>query len=513
MQPLAQLSWVLPETHSTDEVLAVLNDRYTLAELPAKTSRMTFYDSFDWRLYSKKKLCFLRGDVLHLSDFTDKQMLPPFQIKGEPARFWWQFSEPAMQQELAGILDMRALLPHTAFSQTICELRILNRDEKSVATVMLTELDPGNGETLSLIQLREIRGYQKWFMKLSRQLSAFGTPQSDTMLHRLHIAMEAMNRKPRDYSSGFSVQLSPGMTGMEAVKVIYLNLMASMKRNEQGIIDDLDSEFLHDFRVAIRRTRSALTLIKGVLEPEISDRFKDEFRHLGGITGPVRDLDVYLLMEENYKARLPEHLQKGLHYFFEDLAKKRSTEQKILSKALSGSRYCSIIADWQQYLEFNDDLPGGGDQSDIGTMARKIIRKRFQRVLADGRAIHGQTADEELHRLRIQGKKLRYCLEFFSSLYPEKEMKKLIKHLKILQNNLGLFNDLSVQQDMLNHYLDGLRPGTVRSKKLSAAIGGLLTNLYHEQQQVRTRFEETFARFASEETLQIYRILFKQAKR
>ena len=507
MQPLAQLCWILPETHSTGDVLAVLNDRYSLAELPAKTTSLSFFDSFDWRLYRKKRLCFLENKTLHLSDFTDKQLIPPLQIRKKPDRFWWQFSDAGIRQQLAEILEMRGLLPQASFVQTVTELRILNRDEKSVATILLTDLDPGAGEHICSIQLREIRGYHKWFMKLSRELATFGRPQSDTMLHRLHLAMAAMDRKPQDYSSGFSVSLDPEMSSLTAVKTIYSNLLASMQRNEQGIIDDLDSEFLHDFRVAIRRTRSALTLIKGVLEPEISDRFKAEFRYLGSITGPVRDLDVYLLMEDDYKARLPEHLQEGLHYFFEDLAKRRSREEKKLIRELNGSRYQTIMDDWQQYLEQQD---GQEDRMpSIGSMAKKIIKKRFQRVLTDGRAIHGDTADEELHRLRIQGKKLRYCLEFFSSLYSEQKMKKLIKQLKLLQNNLGLFNDLSVQQEMLNHYLQGLRPGTVKSKKLSAAIGGLLTNLYHEQQRVRTGFEKSFTSFASEENLELYRSLFK----
>ncbi|RWX49302.1 CHAD domain-containing protein, partial [Candidatus Electrothrix communis] len=104
------------------------------------------------------------------------------------------------------------------------------------------------------------------------------------------------------------------MDALTATKTIYRDLLAIMRKNEQGILDDLDSEFLHDFRVAIRRTRSGLDMIKNVLEPKISTRFKEEFRFLGKITGPMRDLDVYLLMEDDYKVRLPDHLQKGLSY-------------------------------------------------------------------------------------------------------------------------------------------------------------------------------------------------------
>ncbi|MCI5156888.1 MAG: CHAD domain-containing protein [Candidatus Electrothrix sp. AUS1_2] len=213
-------------------------------------------------------------------------------------------------------------------------------------------------------------------------------------------------------------------------------------------------------------------------------------------------------MEEDYKAKLPEHLQEGLRYFFADLAEQRQKEQKALAQALQAPQYKTIIKDWKKYLRQNKKSDVKEKAVPIGTMADSIIRKRFQRVLRDGQAIDANSPDENLHRLRIQGKKLRYSLEFFTSLYPAPEMKALIRQLKNLQNNLGLFNDLSVQQDMLNNYLGTLKPGSDKAKKMGAAIGGLLTNLYHEQQQVRSEFEETFRCFSSEENISLYKELF-----
>jgi len=509
MLPLAQLSLDLPDTVSAREVVNSLDGNYNLNEFTSQTTDVTFFDSFDWRLFEKNRLCYLQDTTLYLTDFADRQQVPPLLLTGVPHRFWRQFPKSDMKQALARILDMRVLLPHTAFSQTTQELHIVNKDEKIVAIIFLMELDLDTGKNIHSIRLHEVRGYNKWFLKLSRDLSGFGETRPDTRVQTLKAAMAAVSRVPMDYSSGFSVPLTPDMESLTAVKTIYQDLLTTMQDNEQGIIDDLDSEFLHDFRVAIRRTRSGLTLIKDVLAPEVSSRFKDDFRYLGQITGSVRDLDVYLLMEDNYKARLPEYLQEGLHYFFEDLAKKREQELKKLIRALREPRYRSITSDWQEFLNGKDnEFLGKNSQVSIGTLARKIITKRFQRILRDGKAINPESPDEELHRLRIQGKKLRYSLEFFNSLFPEQEMKKLIKQLKLLQNNLGDFNDLSVQQEMLQHYLAAIKPGTVKSKKLSAAIGGLVTNLYHQHIRVRTHFEETFARFSAKKNLALYRKLF-----
>ena len=510
MQPLAQLCRDLADGDSAREAMGFLAEKYTILELAPTTGRITFFDSFDWRLYEKKQLCFLQDNLLCLTDFGDQQLAPVLPCEALPSRFWWKFPQSDIKNGLAEILDVRALLPQAVLCQQTTELRILNKDKKTVALVLFAELNPGEDTIPNhSAQLLEVRGYNKWFMKLSRDLARFGQLRPDTNVHVF--ALAANGRSPMDYSSRLNIPLAPNLESHTAAKIIFRNLLDTLLVNRQGIVDDIDIEFLHDFRVAIRRTRSGLTLIREVLPEEVSNRFKEDFRYLGQITGPVRDLDVYLHMEENYKARLPEHLQEGLHYFFADLAKKRKKAQAKLVQDFAAPRYPSIVAEWRDYLnreDMEDTLAGKNSQLPIERLAKKIITKRFKRVLRDGEAIHTGTADGELHRLRIQGKKLRYSLEFFNGLFPDKEMKKLIRQLKQLQNNLGDFNDLSVQQDMLKEYLEAIRPGTIKSKKLSAAIGGLLTNLFHEHNLVRTRFEETFSRFSTPENLELYRRLF-----
>ena len=84
-----------------------------------------------------------------------------------------------------------------------------------------------------------------------------------------------------------------------------------MKDNEKGIIDDIDSEFLHDFRVAVRRTRSLLGQIRYVLPKRRVTRFKRDFAWLGEVTGPARDMDVYLLSFNDIFQPPPQASAKG----------------------------------------------------------------------------------------------------------------------------------------------------------------------------------------------------------
>lgn len=314
---------------------------------------------------------------------------------------------------------------------------------------------------------------------------------------------------PLDSSSRFRIDLRPEMSARQAMTVIYRRLLATMRQNEPGILDDLDTEHLHDFRVAVRRTRSGLGQMKDALPPAITQRFRREFAWLGEITGPSRDLDVYLLDENRYKSRLPERLQNGLPPFFADLKARRTTERKKLVRRIRSGRYRNIISTWDNFLQ--TDAAGGEtgySARPILDPARGIIYRRFSKVIKEGKSVGPFSPPEKLHRLRIRCKKLRYLLEFFSSLFAREDIGRAIRQLKRLQDNLGDFNDLAVQQAMLCHHLDTLRPGSRKNREMAASLGGLLAVLHHEQQQVRQQFDERFREFAQPANAELYGKLF-----
>ncbi|MCI5211806.1 MAG: CHAD domain-containing protein, partial [Candidatus Electrothrix sp. ATG2] len=349
MKPLAQLSRKMPDASALQEMANKLEKKYTFQDAPPRTVSLSFYDSFDWRLYSDGLLCFQQGNRLFLTDMMGRELVPSILSFGQAPGFCWNLPDSALKQKLASVLEMRTLLLQTSFSRTTRQLRVLNKDEKTVAMLMFSELIAENGQLVCSVHLHEVRSYGKWFQRLKQDLEKFGSPQPCTREHDLKTTLALQGRTPQDYSSKFTVTLKADMDGRTAAKAIYRHLLNTMQENEQGIIDDLDSEFLHDFRVAIRRTRSGLDMIKKVLEPKVTARFKKEFRYLGKVTGPVRDLDVYLLMEDDYKARLPDHLQKGLRYFFDDLTAQRKKEQEKLVQALQSSQYKTIIKDWKKH--------------------------------------------------------------------------------------------------------------------------------------------------------------------
>ena len=101
-------------------------------------------------------------------------------------------------------------------------------------------------------------------------------------------------------------------------------------------------------------------------------------------------------------------------------------------------------------------------------------------------------------------------MEFFTSLFPSKKISRLIKQLKKLQDNLGEFNDLSVQQEYLMHMAAELPIDYRRSRKALVATGYLVENLGYEQKGVRANFAHTFTEFASQGNQYLFRRLFSE---
>ena len=76
-------------------------------------------------------------------------------------------------------------------------------------------------------------------------------------------------------------------------------------------------EFLHDYRTAVRRTWSALSQIPDVFPPRTTERYKEAFALLGEQTNQLRDLDVYLLSEPEYRAMFPEAMRDYISPVFD----------------------------------------------------------------------------------------------------------------------------------------------------------------------------------------------------
>jgi CHAD domain-containing protein len=171
-----------------------------------------------------------------------------------------------------------------------------------------------------------------------------------------------------------------------------------------------------------------------------------------------------------------------------------------MAKELSGKRYAELIDAWSAFLE----NPAGGDapaaERPIVDVATERIRRRYRRMLRRGAGIGAATPPEVLHRLRIDGKKLRYLLEFFGSLYDADTTVELVDALKRLQDELGMFNDLQVQQAALAEHARRLSEQGEPPVETLLTIGRLIEVMRRRERKTRRRFRRQFAAFSSPAT-------------
>ena len=514
MKTLEPQMYTLPDRFDIGRLKKQLRQRFHGIKDDSHIRVLEVFDTFDWRLYAKGRLLVREGGTFTLIDArSDRQLISAAVSRRNKLRFWWELPESPLKQYLRDVLDMRALINLIKLKKSSTTLNLLDKEEKTVVRLAFESATAAEGKAVDgLLQncrLIPVRGYQKQYKAASVILTSAGlSAQAGNILIA---ALEGSGLQPGGYSSKTDIPLQPDMPAGEACRQILAHLARIVRANEDGIRRDIDSEFLHDFRVAIRRSRSLLTLMKGVFQPQVNQSLKVDLQTAGKATNRLRDLDVYLLDQQSYEDRIPDRLRPGIAPLFASLRRRRGVEKRKTIRFLDSADYRRIIAHIESVAgQEPDPDPPEPDLANqpIQPLASRVIFRRYKKIIKAGSRIDASTPDADLHRLRIECKKLRYALEFFRTLYPADEMKALIKQLKSLQDNLGRFNDLSVQQDFLHAFLetiDGQKPNAVQ---LAAATGALISRLQSEHRQVKNDFMGVFGTFNSAVNRQQYGRLF-----
>jgi CHAD domain-containing protein len=311
------------------------------------------------------------------------------------------------------------------------------------------------------------------------------------------------------HSSKIAVKIYPDCAYREALTEILKSLIMAMQLNERGIIEDIDPEFLHNYRVAVRRIRSAIGQLDEVFPKELTMRMKKAFCKLGELTGKLRDCDVLLLKRNEYVNMLPSHLRPGLDFFFRKTANRRAGKLKKLARIFDSGAYNKNIKKLVFSLNNAADFPETKN-SRISSLsaARSIIKKRYQKSIERGKKIDEAASGKDFHVLRIEFKKLRYSMEFFASLFNDKKISNMITIVKEFQDRLGLFNDLSVQIVEINKCLKRIQEESANPLSAEAAMNGLKALLEHERMEIRMHFKEYFHDFLSVENVGSFHDLF-----
>jgi CHAD domain-containing protein len=494
--------FAVPDELGIEELKTRLGAELNCQEEPDSVRTTTvYYDSFDGRLHKAgDRLASVSGGTGRFLQLQLNEEAPQcLDLPGMP-RFAGEFPDPVLRERLAAVLDIRALLPQVQIEQEVHTLRVLNRDIKTVARLQVETnhcRDPESDAQWSLgsrVVLLPARGYDKVAKRLRRHLSRELGLQP-AVIDLLPPALEAMGRRLDAYSTRLNGSFGPRELVAQAARQILRQVAETLEANVPGARADLDSEFLHDLRIAVRRTRSALGEIPGVFPAGQVARFRELFGWIGQVTGPTRDLDVYLLNFPGYRDRLPEDERGALEPLHEFLIAHHQTEQATLAEHLASPHFREILEDWHAFLDTPDiaDPALGNATRYIGDLASERILKMYKRLLREGRGIGPASPPEALHSLRKSGKKLRYLMEFFQHLYPPRRVGRLVLAVRQLLENLGEFQDLEVQAGKLRGFAQQMTEEQRAPEATLAAIDRLAVGLLQQQGKVRQEFDRRFA--------------------
>jgi hypothetical protein len=291
---LNNISFVFPLETNLKGLIDEISAYYLLKADQDDIKTASYFDTFDWRLYNNDLVLYQTNGNIILEKLSDGLEITSFQ-SADLADFIFELPDKRFHQEIASMIEPRALIKIAKLQNRWKRYLVLNEDQKTVSRLIFEETSTSGVDFKTIttqLRLIPVRGYPRYFRELVNfltNLGFVGSSNEEVFIKKLN----AIGKHPGDYSAKLNFQLDASMRADFATKVILRFLLDVIRKNEEGIQQDIDTEFLHDFRVAIRRTRSALSQIRDVFPVEITEGFKQDFAYLGNLTNPLRELDVY----------------------------------------------------------------------------------------------------------------------------------------------------------------------------------------------------------------------------
>jgi CHAD domain-containing protein len=271
-----------------------------------------------------------------------------------------------------------------------------------------------------------------------------------------------------------------------------------------------DPEFLHDYRVALRRLRSYLKE-SGLGPPQESEHAGHAVERMNAVweaTGTARDLDVFMERRAHYVDAAPAPLRDEVEQLFDRIAGLREESYEGLFARLP----VGYEADLEKCLLSRGPAWGKSsadgsnaeqpdtDQIRLDVQAARWVRRREKKFLKlvkrleDAYTAAGKDLDDEtIHAARKAAKKYRYLHEIFLPvLHDRRQNSKRAKRLRKLQNLLGSYNDLVVEEARFHEILTGSDPATYRNVR--AATAYMLAQVEREKAAARKRVLKELSR-------------------
>ncbi len=505
------LRFRLPSKTSDRAVIEELRQVWTVKPLDASRSRRAFLDTADWRVlrggwtlhYESEEM---DPTALVLCSSADGATLSRIAVSGPPQ---WADDIPGGEpwQGVGAAIEERRLLCQLNLDCSIRRFAVLDDEAKTTARVSLERhLRAGDGtgsvQRVRMVSVTPVRGYERCARAISKLFAERALRPHEGSVLQFFGPPPGLSRPGLTQSETVQeIAAERSVPVATEVSRVLSRLRAEMVANEPGVRDQVDIEFLHDFRVASRRARSVLNQVRDLFPGGGAENLSSELRWLGSVTGPVRDLDVQIS-----QAR---HDLAGLDGLRQMLTRKREEAQASLVDALDSARYKALLEAWVELETVATKASRSSEGArPAGDVIDRYVERAHRRVVRIGKAIHDESPADALHDLRKKTKALRYLLEMFSQLYRGSDLKSAVRELKALQDNLGEFQDSQVQAHAIRVLAEEMLAERAGSASELMAMGRIADSLEERQARARDEFAARFERFSSPEVNARYRRIF-----
>jgi len=254
--------------------------------------------------------------------------------------------------------------------------------------------------------------------------------------------------------------LADDMTAGRVFAAIVQECVRHFRLNQPLIIAERDPAALHQARVAIRRLRTAFSLFRPAIRQGSLEPLKAELKAFIEPFGQARNLDVYL----------DKHGEELGWRDRRKLKSARSDSYDRVIEALNSQQLRDMLLDLIEWTA-SASWQRKAAAEPIGKFAARRLDDAWRKVGRGARKL-GELEEPQLHRLRIDIKKLRYSVEFLAPLYRRKRVGKFASSLEAMQDCLGLIHDDIISREIVADYALG-ETGRIDASRRSRQLGRL----------------------------------------
>jgi CHAD domain-containing protein len=240
-------------------------------------------------------------------------------------------------------------------------------------------------------------------------------------------------------------------------------------------------------RVGLRRMRAALSLFKVILGDRQTESLKDELKWLTQELGPAREFEVLMNRVVKPATKQKQKLHRNaVSSICRQVAARREAALSRAQAAVESERFRLLMLDIAAWLEIGqwvnpkDDLVRERGEVTIDAFANEQLSRRWRKICKKRKSFANLDSYAR-HKLRIQAKKLRYAVDFFTDLFSGSQVtrrrKKFLSSLGRVQDCLGDLNDIAVHENLIIDRI--LR---LQNTRKGAFAAGLLTGLEDSRQ-------------------------------